>query len=314
MKEADMSNMQIELPKDAFSRVNTSSKESELITRPGITFWADARRRLMKNKVAMLGLAIIIIITMLAIFAPVFSEYTYTKQDLANTNAPPSREHPFGTDSHGRDLWVRVWVGARVSLAVGIFGSIIPGLIGIVIGGISGYFGGKVDMIIMRFIDIVMCVPNMIYIILITIYIGTGPVALVVAFALTGWMGTARSVRGMILQLKEQEFVLASRTLGASPANLIFQHLIPNTLGIVVVSMTMGVPSAIFQEAFLSFIGLGIQPPIPSWGQLANLGISVFRIYPSQLLIPAALISVTMLSFNLFGDGLRDALDPKLRM
>jgi len=314
MKEADMSNMQIELPKDAFSRVNTSSKESELITRPGITFWADARRRLMKNKVAMLGLAIIIIITMLAIFAPVFSEYTYTKQDLANTNAPPSREHPFGTDSHGRDLWVRVWVGARVSLAVGIFGSIIPGLIGIVIGGISGYFGGKVDMIIMRFIDIVMCVPNMIYIILITIYIGTGPAALVVAFALTGWMGTARSVRGMILQLKEQEFVLASRTLGASPANLIFQHLIPNTLGIVVVSMTMGVPSAIFQEAFLSFIGLGIQPPVPSWGQLANLGISVFRIYPSQLLIPAALISITMLSFNLFGDGLRDALDPKLRM
>lgn len=309
-----MSNMQIELPKDAFSRVNTSSKESELITRPGITFWADARRRLMKNKVAMLGLAIIIIITMLAIFAPVFSEYTYTKQDLANTNAPPSREHPFGTDSHGRDLWVRVWVGARVSLAVGIFGSIIPGLIGIVIGGISGYFGGKVDMIIMRFIDIVMCVPNMIYIILITIYIGTGPAALVVAFALTGWMGTARSVRGMILQLKEQEFVLASRTLGASPANLIFQHLIPNTLGIVVVSMTMGVPSAIFQEAFLSFIGLGIQPPVPSWGQLANLGISVFRIYPSQLLIPAALISITMLSFNLFGDGLRDALDPKLRM
>jgi len=314
MKEADMSNMQIELPKDAFSRVNTSSKESELITRPGITFWADARRRLMKNKVAMLGLAIIIIITMLAIFAPVFSEYTYTKQDLANTNAPPSREHPFGTDSHGRDLWVRVWVGARVSLAVGIFGSIIPSLIGIVIGGISGYFGGKVDMIIMRFIDIVMCVPNMIYIILITIYIGTGPAALVVAFALTGWMGTARSVRGMILQLKEQEFVLASRTLGASPANLIFQHLIPNTLGIVVVSMTMGVPSAIFQEAFLSFIGLGIQPPVPSWGQLANLGISVFRIYPSQLLIPAALISITMLSFNLFGDGLRDALDPKLRM
>ncbi|HEY8420322.1 MAG TPA: ABC transporter permease [Thermoclostridium sp.] len=309
-----MSNMQIELPKDAFSRVNTSSKESELITRPSITFWADARRRLMKNKVAMFGLAIIIIITMLAIFVPVFSEYTYTKQDLTNTNAPPSREHPFGTDSHGRDLWVRVWVGARVSLAVGIFGSIIPSLIGIVIGGISGYFGGKVDMIIMRFIDIVMCVPNMIYIILITIYIGTGPVALVVAFALTGWMGTARSVRGMILQLKEQEFVLASRTLGASPANLIFQHLIPNTLGIVVVSMTMGVPSAIFQEAFLSFIGLGIQPPIPSWGQLANLGISVFRIYPSQLLIPAALISVTMLSFNLFGDGLRDALDPKLRM
>jgi ABC-type dipeptide/oligopeptide/nickel transport systems, permease components len=166
----------------------------------------------------------------------------------------------------------------------------------------------------MRFIDIVMCVPNMIYIILIMIYIGSGPVAIVIAFALTGWMGTARSVRGLILQLKEQEFILASRTLGASSASLIFQHLVPNTLGIVIVGMTMGVPGAIFQEAFLSFIGLGVAPPIPSWGQLANTGISVFRIYPSQLLIPAVFISLTMLSFNLFGDGLRDALDPKLRM
>ena len=258
-----MSNIPIDLPKDAFSHMNAGSTESEIITRPSITFWADARRRLFKNKVAMIGLSIIIIITMLAIFVPIFSQYSYTKQDLTNTNAPPSIEHPFGTDSHGRDLWVRVWVGARVSLAVGIFGSVIPGIIGVVIGGISGYFGGKVDMIIMRFIDIVMCVPNMIYIILITIYIGTGPVALVIAFALTGWMGTARSVRGMILQLKEQEFVLASRTLGASSATLIFQHLIPNTLGIVVVSMTMGVPAAIFKRLF-KFIGLGIAPPIPS--------------------------------------------------
>lgn len=309
-----MSKVSIDFPPDAFTKIDASGTNGQLLTRPSITFWADVRRRLVKNKVAMLGLSIILIIALLAVFVPIFSEYSYTKQDLTNVNAPPSWEHPFGTDSHGRDIWVRVWVGARVSLAVGIFGSVIPSLIGIVIGGISGYFGGKVDMIIMRFIDIVMCVPTMIYIILITIYIGTGPAALVIAFALTGWMGTARSVRGMILQLKEQEFVLASRALGASPGSIIFQHLIPNTLGIVVVSMTMGVPSAIFQEAFLSFIGLGISPPVPSWGQLANMGISVFRIYPSQLLIPAALISVTMLSFNLFGDGLRDALDPKLRM
>jgi oligopeptide transport system permease protein len=309
-----MSNMSVKLPADAFRPVKQTSETSELITRPSLTFWADARRRLMKNKVAMLGLIIIFIITLMAIVVPVFSQYSYEQQNLSNTNAPPSTEHIFGTDSHGRDLWVRVWYGARVSLAVGVFGSIIPSLIGIIIGGISGYFGGKVDMIIMRFIDIVMCVPNMIYIILITLFIGSGPVALIIAFAITGWMGTARSVRGMVLQLKEQEFVLASRTLGASSLSLIFEHLVPNTLGIVVVSMTLGVPAAIFQEAFLSFIGLGIKPPIPSWGQLANTGISVFRIYPSQLLIPAALISMTMLSFNLFGDGLRDALDPKLRM
>jgi ABC-type dipeptide/oligopeptide/nickel transport systems, permease components len=309
-----MRNMTIELPSEAFLSNYNNLEACEVITRPSLTFWADARRRLMKNKVAMLGLAIILFITILAILVPVFSSFSYSKQDLSNINAAPSWRHIFGTDSLGRDIWVRIWVGARVSLAVGVFGSVIPSLIGIVIGGISGYFGGRVDMIMMRFIDIVMCVPNMIYIILIMIYIGSGPVAIVIAFALTGWMGTARSVRGLILQLKEQEFILASRTLGASSASLIFQHLVPNTLGIVIVGMTMGVPGAIFQEAFLSFIGLGVAPPIPSWGQLANTGISVFRIYPSQLLIPAVFISLTMLSFNLFGDGLRDALDPKLRM
>ena len=309
-----MRNATIKLPPEAFSPCCSDASSCEVITRPSLTFWADAFRRLKKNKVAMLGVIIILAITALAVLVPMLWGYTYSKQELANINAAPSTSHLFGTDALGRDLWVRVWVGARVSLAVGVFGSIIPSLIGIVIGGISGYFGGKVDMLVMRFIDIVMCVPSMIYIILIMIYIGSGPVAIIAAFAITGWMGTARSVRGLILQLKEQEFVLASRALGASPARLIFQHLVPNTLGIVIVGMTMGVPAAIFQEAFLSFIGLGIAPPIPSWGQLANSGISVFRIYPSQLLIPAVFISITMLSFNLFGDGLRDALDPKLRM
>lgn len=287
--------------------------DSDLITRPSVTFWTDVWRRLFKNKVAMLGLIIIVFITFMAIFVPFFSDYNYRGQDLANINGAPSSTHIFGTDNLGRDMWVRVWVGARVSLAVGIFGSVIPSFIGIVIGGISGYFGGKLDMLIMRFIDVAMCVPSMIYIILIMLYIGSGPVSIIIAFALTGWMGSARSVRGMILQLKEREYVLASKALGASSASLIFNHLVPNTLGIVVVSITMGIPSAIFYEAYLSFIGLGVAPPIPSWGQLSNAGIAVFRVYPSQLLIPSVLISLTMLSFNLFGDGLRDALDPKLR-
>ncbi len=308
-----MRNAKIELPSHAFEFVGADADAADRITRPGITFWADVRRRFFKNKVAMIGLLLILVILILAVFVPLFSPYTYSQQDLSNINMPPSSRHWFGTDSLGRDLWVRVWVGARVSLAVGVFGSIIPSLIGIVIGGISGYFGGRVDMIIMRLIDVIMCVPSMIYVILIMLYMGSGPVPLIVAFALTGWMGSARNVRGLILQLKEREFILASRALGASAGNLIFQHLVPNTLGIVVVSMTMGVPAAIFHEAYLSFIGLGIAPPIPSWGQLANLGISVFRIYPSQLFIPAILISLTMLSFNLVGDGLRDALDPKLR-
>lgn len=308
-----MRNITIELPDEAFLPLPQAQDEGEHITRPSITFWADVKRRLLKNRVAMLGLFLIILITLFAFIAPMLSPHSYSFQDLLAVNQPLSSEHWFGTDGLGRDIWVRVWVGAQISLAVGIFGSVIPSLIGIIVGGISGYFGGKVDMLIMRLIDIIMCIPNMIYIILIMLYVGSGPVAIVLAFALTGWMGTARSVRGLVLQLKEREFILASRTLGASHLRLIFDHLVPNTLGIVVVSMTMGVPSAIFQEAYLSFIGLGIAPPIPSWGQLANAGVAVFRIYPSQLFIPAALISVTMLSFNLFGDGLRDAMDPKLR-
>ncbi|HNW85385.1 MAG TPA: ABC transporter permease [Candidatus Limiplasma sp.] len=309
-----MRNETIQLPEAAFIPVGLSLSGAENISRPSITFWADVRRRLLKNKVAMLGLWLILLMTLLAVLAPIVSPFSYSYQDLAIINQGPSAAHWFGTDSLGRDIWVRVWVGARVSLAVGIFGSVIPSLIGIIIGGVSGYFGGKIDMLIMRLIDIVMCIPGMIYVILIMLYVGSGPVAIVLAFALTGWMGTARSVRGLVLQLKEREFVLASRTLGASHLRLIFDHLVPNTLGIVVVSMTMGVPSAIFQEAYLSFIGLGIAPPIPSWGQLANAGVAVFRVFPSQLFIPAILISLTMLSFNLFGDGLRDALDPRLRM
>lgn len=308
-----MKNKHTELSPTAFNFVYSSDNNLDQITRPSISFWKDAMRRLLKNKVAMVGFILILLILIFAIIVPFISPYTYSEQDLSNVNASPNKDHWFGTDSLGRDIWVRVWVGARVSLAVGIFGSILPSFIGIVIGGISGYFGGKVDMIIMRLIDIIICIPSMIYTILIMLYIGSGPVPLIIAFAITGWMGTARNVRGMILQLKEREFILASKALGASSWTLIFDHLVPNTLGIVVISMTLGVPSAIFQEAYLSFIGLGIAPPIPSWGQLANSGIAVFRIFPSQLLIPAILISVTMLSFNLLGDGLRDALDPKLR-
>ena len=304
-------NISIQEPDDFLFTGDEIGTHSQLAGK-NLSYWADAKRRLVKNKV-MLSLFFILLILVLSIIIPITSAYTYEKQDLANINMSPNSEHIFGTDSLGRDLWVRVWYGARVSLAVGVFGSIIPSVIGIIIGGISGYFGGKIDMIIMRAIDIIMCVPSMIYIILIMLYIGSGPIPLIIAFALTGWMGTARNVRGLVLQLKEREFVLASKALGASSTSLIFSHIIPNTLGIVIVSITMGVPGAIFHEAYLSFIGLGIAPPIPSWGQLANLGTAVFRIFPYQLLIPAVMISITMLSFNLFGDGLRDALDPKLR-
>jgi oligopeptide transport system permease protein len=301
------------LSPDAFNPVEIDSEAGEAIVRPSISFWQDVMRRLLKNKVAMFGLACILTVLIFSIVAPLLSPYEYSNTDYANINSLPSAEHWFGTDTLGRDLWTRVWVGARISLLVGIFGAIVPSIIGIAIGGISGYFGGKLDMVIMRIVDICSCIPELIYVILIMIYLGSGPVPIIIAFAITGWMGSARNVRGLVLQLREQEFVLASRTLGASPARLIFKHLIPNTLGIVVVSITMAIPGAIFYEAYLSFIGLGVQAPMTSWGQLANAGVSVFRVFPNQLFIPAAFICVTMLSFNLFGDGLRDALDPKLR-
>ncbi|GIP14857.1 diguanylate cyclase [Paenibacillus montaniterrae] len=296
-----------------FNFINKAELQHEAIVRPSLSFWKDAMNRLVKNKVAMLGLSIIVLTIVMAIVGPWLTPYSYNQTNLSNINAPVSSTHWFGTDTLGRDLWARIWMGARVSLAVGIIGAIIPSLLGMVIGGISGYFGGKTDMIIMRITDIGMCVPQLIYVILIMIYFGSGPLPIILAFALTGWMGAARNIRGLVLQLKEREFVLASRALGASSWRLIFKHLIPNTLSILIVSMTMAIPSAIFYEAYLSFIGIGIKPPMSSWGQLVNSGISVFQIYPSQLFIPAALISLIMLSFNLFGDGLRDAFDPKLR-
>jgi oligopeptide transport system permease protein len=303
----------IVLSPEAFTPVDIDAEKREAIVRPSISFWRDVARRLLKNRVAMLGLGCILVIVLLSIVAPFLSPYQYSDTDLKHLNVAPSADHWFGTDKLGRDLWTRVWVGARVSLLVGLFGSIVPSLIGIVIGGISGYFGGKLDMLIMRIVDICICLPGLVYVILIMIYLGAGPIPIIVAFAFAGWMGSARNVRGLVLQLKQQEFVLAARTLGASPARLIFRHLIPNTLGIVVVGMTMAIPGAIFFEAYLSFIGLGVQPPMTSWGQLANLGVAAFRVYPSQLFIPSAFICLTMLSFNLLGDGLRDALDPRLR-
>ncbi len=296
-----------------FKPVDPARQKTDMIVRPSITFWKDVARRLWANKVAMGGLVAVLIIGLLAVFVPLFSPFPYNQTDMAIPNIAPDSVHWFGTDQLGRDIFARVWVGARISLIVGVLGAIIPSFIGIIVGGISGYFGGKLDMLIMRFIDIAMCVPSLIYIILIMIYMGGGPGPIILAFAITGWMGSARSVRGLVLSLKNREFVLASRALGASPARLIAKHLIPNTLGIVVVGITMAVPSAIFYEAYLSFLGLGIKSPMTSLGQMAQSGIGNFRAFPSQLFIPSAVICAAILGFNLFGDGLRDALDPRLR-
>ena len=303
----------MEVVKNKFNHVGINKEKSQAIVRPSMTYWHDAWRRLKKNKVAMAGLCILIVFTIMSIVGPMMVPYKYNENNLTNTNIGPSAQHWFGTDGLGRDIWARVWMGARISLFIGIAAAVIEGIIGIIIGGISGYFGGTIDMLIMRFVDVLIAIPALIFIILIMLIMDAGLVAIIVSFALIGWLGIARLVRGQILQLKEQEFVLAARTLGASSARLIFKHLIPNTLGVIIVSLTFAVPAAIFTEAFLSFIGLGVKPPMTSWGQLAQTGQGVLQIYPYQMIIPAIFISLTMLSFQLLGDGLRDSLDPRLR-
>lgn len=303
----------MEISREKFRHVGINEEKSQAIVRPSMTYWQDAWRRLKKNKIAMLGLIVIIIMTIMSIIGPMMVPYNHSDNDLSNTDQLPNSQHWFGTDDLGRDIWARVWVGARVSLFIGLMAALLDTLIGILVGGVSGFYGGKIDMLIMRFIDVMIAIPSMIFIILIMVIVGSGIVPIILSFAITGWLGMARLVRGQILQLKEQEFVLAARTLGASSSRLILRHLIPNTLGVIIVSLTMRIPNAIFTEAFLSFIGLGVKPPMSSWGQLASSGASVLRVYPYRLFIPAFFISITMLSLNLFGDGLRDALDPRLR-
>ena len=294
------------LSADAFAR--------EEIARPQTTYIKDVWRSFRKRKTAVFGMAVVCIMVLMVLFAPMMNEFNYYSNNYDVINQAPNSVYWFGTDELGRDLWTRVWEGGRVSLLIAVLATIIPYALGMAIGGLSGYIGGRVDMIIMRIIDVLVGLPSMIYNILLMVVLGSGNIStLVIAFTLTGWMGSARSTRGLVLQLKERDFVMASKTLGASPARIIFKHLIPNTMGIAVVGMASSIPNIIFAEAFLSFIGLGIAPPKPSWGQLIKSASTVFKTYPYQFLIPCACISITMLCCYLMGDGLRDALDPRLR-
>lgn len=303
----------MDLRQEQFKHIGINEEKSQAIIRPSMTYWQDAWRRLKKNPVAMTSLLLIIVFAIMAFVGPLMTPGNYYSNDLMNGDKGPSIQHWFGTDGLGRDLWERVWAGAQVSLFIGVATAFINGIVGTLIGGTSGFFGGRLDMFIMRTIDVLIALPYLIFVLLIMLYLGTGLMAIIIALAITGWLGLARLVRGQVLALKEQEFVLAARSLGASSSRLILRHLIPNTLGVIIVSLTFAIPSAIFAEAFLSFIGLGIQAPQTSWGQLSNLGIAAMQSYPYQLIIPSIFISLTMLSLQLLGDGLRDALDPRLR-
>ncbi len=281
--------------------------------RPATTYWQDAWRRLKLNKLAMAGLATILVIALLAIIGPLLSPYSYSDQVLADSNQSPSAAHWFGTDNLGRDLATRVLYGARISLSIGLVASLINLTIGVVYGGVAGYFGGRVDSIMMRIVDILYGIPLLLYVILLMVVLRPGLTNIFIALGLVYWLGMARIVRGQILALKEQEYVLAARLVGAGSWRIILRHLVPNSMGPIIVTLTLSIPEAIFTEAFLSFIGLGVSAPMASWGVLASESIAGLRSYPFQLLYPALAISLTMLSFNFLGDGLRDALDPRMR-
>lgn len=301
------------LTKDLFRVKGKSIEDMESISRPSLSFWSDAWRRLRKNKAAFLGLCIIVLYTLLAIFAPMLSRYSFSEMDAKAMNALPSAAHWFGADSTGRDLWVRVWMGARVSLTIGFCAAAINMCVGALLGGLCGYYGGKLDMIVMRIVDVLYGIPSLIVTILVMVVLGTGVPTLIVAMCITGWIGSCRFVRGEVYRLKNQDFVLAAKVLGVSDFVVIIRHIIPNIMGLLVTNLCLAIPNAIFQEAFLSYIGLGISPPNCSWGVLAKEGIKMLRVAPHEILIPAFFICSTMLALTLLGDGLRDAVDPKLR-
>jgi dipeptide transport system permease protein len=300
---------------DMFQPVKHDSLGMETIQRPSISYWSDVWRRLKENKLAMVGLVVIVILVIMAIIGPYLSGHTYYEQNLLKRNLHPgSGDYWFGTDSAGRDMFTRSWYGARYSLFIGAMAALIDFLFGVIYGGISGLKGGRVDNIMMRIAEVLYGIPYLLMVILLMVVMDQGLWTLIIAMTITGWIPMARLVRGQVLQLKELEFVQAARALGASTGWILKKHLIPNTMGPILVNVTLTVPQAIFSEATLSFLGLGIPAPKASWGTMASDSLSsllIGNVY--QLFIPGFLISLTMFAFNVLGDGMRDALDPRLR-
>ena len=374
--------------KDLFVMAKDREDTSEKINRPSLTFWQDSWIRLRKNKGALFGMIVLILIVLMAIFGPIFSSHGLDDQDLSLSRMPPKvqglenfawlgldgknyqefeaetieladqralarfqqpdmefieaevKQEPnnetgelavveyafdkyaaqgveeyywFGTDTLGRDLFTRVWLGTRISLLIAFVAAFIDMLVGVAYGGISAYFGGRTDTIMQRIIEVLIGIPNLVVVILMIMILDPGIVAIIVALTTTGWTGMARIVRGQVLKLKGQEFVLASRTLGASHTRILTKHLIPNTIGLIIINAMFTIPNAIFFEAFLSFIGLGLQAPDTSLGTLINDGFKALQVNPYIMIFPAIVMSLIMVGFNILADGLRDALDPKMR-
>ena len=343
----------IQINVDDLLPASSEDKAYMVKMRPTTTFFKDGVKRLLKNKIATISLITIVIITLTSIILPIFWPYSYDQQLGISPGAPvdPSYNnlapfeygsteqakidagekvfpHIFGTDAAGRDYLIRIVYGTRISLAVGFFASIIVLIIGMTIGSIAGYVGGKVDMVIMRIVDIIYALPDMLMVILLSAVlkdslqpaiegtvlakIGSNIISLFIVFGLLYWVSMSRLIRGQILSLREQEYVLAAKATGAKGSWIIRKHLMPNCISVVIISTALQIPNVIFTESYLSFLGLGVNAPMPSLGSLASDALNGISAYPYRLVIPAVVISLIVLSLNLFGDGLRDAFDPKL--
>lgn len=296
-----------------FELVDLSTLDSDLVVRPNISYWQDAWRRLKKNPVAMGALCILFVIISMAIFMPIIRNLDYQTVVTEKKNLSPSSEFWWGTDAMGRDLFTRVWIGTRISISVALIATVIDIVVGCLYGGIAAYLGGIVDEIMMRIVEVLNSIPYLIITLLILVVLGNGYFQLMLALCLTAWTSTARMIRGQILQLRESEYVLAAEALGASPMRIILKHLLPNTIGLIILDVASTIPSVIVSETILSFLGLGLNIPAFSLGSLLSAGQQAMAFYPYQLLFPTIILCLLILSFNVLGDGLRDALDPKLR-
>jgi oligopeptide transport system permease protein len=302
-----------ELAPELFEPVGSTTPDSNEIAGFSAGFWKDSWRRLKRNRGALTGLVVVLVLIVLAAVGPLASGYTPYEQDLSNQFVGPSAEHWFGTDDFGRDMWTRVWAGTRISLYIAFLAAFLDVIVGVSYGAVSGLFGGRVDEVMQRGVEVLNGIPSVIIVVLAMLVLKPGIFTIGIALAINGWTYMALITRSRVLQLKGQEFVLASRSLGAGRMRLLVKHLLPNSLGPLIIQLMLTIPVAIFFEAFLSFISLGIQVPEASLGSLISDGYRELRFHPYLLWFPAAVLSLLMICFNLLGDGLRDALDPRMR-